>query len=249
MLIRNRFLHARLVVFRPIVADLYLKQTLSTQNEPTKEKSLSHHLISRCATLCFDTAHEMIDVLYSNMNLNTATGPVPAWWFGVLCKSFQSSHASEHTRQTLLTLRYLVVHTAATVLLAERLRPVETHAESRDKQAQALSWNRAMEILRSYSRIGESAERCFAALEILSSKLQGGVDMEAETAKSPRRDAHMQDDFTTEPNSRGNANLHGNGMEGDAAWSFNLGTTDFDALDFDIDDLLWLNTSGVDVLL
>lgn len=198
----------------------------------------------------------MIDVLHSNMNLNTATGPVPAWWFGVLCKSFCSFDSHREPRE-FLTQRYLVVYTAATVLLAERLRPVEDCGQPEDKQAQAVSWNRAMEILQAYSRIGESAERCFAALEILSAKLQGGFDVDSQTAHSPRRDAHSQNrqvgvdmNYTTEANSSRNTNSqHASGMEGDAAWSFNIGAADFDGIDFDIDDLLWLNSSGVDVLL
>lgn len=113
-----------------------------------------------------------------------------------------------------------------------------------------------MEILQAYSRIGESAERCFAALEILSAKLQGGFDVDSQTAHSPRRDTHSQNrqvgvdmDYMTEASSSRNTNQHANGMDGDAAWSFNIGTADFDAIDFDIDDLLWLNSSGVDGLL
>lgn len=61
------------------------------------------------------------------------------------------------------------IYTAATVLLAARLRPVI--AEGVTEYSIADSWNHAIEILKAFQRLGQSAQRCVAALEILSKKV------------------------------------------------------------------------------
>lgn len=81
-----RYLQARMILFRPILADLYLRPQYSPDDVVSKESSLSHHVIVHCACLCFEAAHEMLDVLSTYLDLDTVTGPVPAWWFSVLCR-------------------------------------------------------------------------------------------------------------------------------------------------------------------
>jgi len=61
------------------------------------------------------------------------------------------------------------VYTAATVLLAARLRPVIATGIS--EYSIADSWAHAIEILKAFQRLGQSAQRCVAALEILSAKV------------------------------------------------------------------------------
>src|ERR1700728_1559939 len=61
------------------------------------------------------------------------------------------------------------IYTAATVLLAARLRPVI--ATGVPEYSIADSWAHAIEILKAFQRLGQSAQRCVAALEILSAKV------------------------------------------------------------------------------
>jgi hypothetical protein len=61
------------------------------------------------------------------------------------------------------------IYTAATVLLAARLRPVI--AEGVSGYSITDSWAHAIEILKAFQRLGQSAQRCVAALEILSKKV------------------------------------------------------------------------------
>lgn len=89
ILLLSRYLHARIILFRPILADLYLRPQYAKDDVVGKESSLSHHVIVHCACLCFEAAHEMLDVLFNNVDLDTVTGPVPAWWFSVLCMMLQ----------------------------------------------------------------------------------------------------------------------------------------------------------------
>ncbi|KAI9159141.1 Sorbicillinoid biosynthetic cluster transcription factor 2 [Paramyrothecium foliicola] len=146
VVLRARYLQARMVLFRPILADLYLKPQTATDNVLNKESSLSHHVIVQCARLCFEAAREMLDVLYDNFDFDTVTGPVPAWWFSVL-----------------------YVYTAATVLLSERLRSICGPSEV--SKSWADSWDRAIRLLGAYTLVGESAKRCMNALGLLSAKV------------------------------------------------------------------------------
>lgn len=83
------YLQARMILFRPILADRYLRPQYAKDDTLSKESSLAHHVIVHCACLCFETAHEMLDVLSNNFDFDTVTGPVPASWFSVLCMMFQ----------------------------------------------------------------------------------------------------------------------------------------------------------------
>lgn len=62
-----------------------------------------------------------------------------------------------------------VLYSAATVLLAERLQPT---GDSRPPD----SWEKALEMLRAYSRYGDSAKRCCTALEVLNTKVLNESD-------------------------------------------------------------------------
>lgn len=74
-----------MILFRPILADRYLRPQYAKDDTISNESSLAHHMIVHCACLCFEAAHEMLDVLSNNFDFDTVTGPVPAWWFSVLC--------------------------------------------------------------------------------------------------------------------------------------------------------------------
>lgn len=57
-----------------------------------------------------------------------------------------------------------VIYTAATVVLVERVRPV-------DDTQRPDSWDRAIKILKACSRVGEAAKRCVVALEMMDAKV------------------------------------------------------------------------------
>ena len=128
----TRYLQARMVVLKPIVTNFYIR--------PALDGSISDHVITACTSLCFDTAHEVVDVLHKHMDIENVLGLVPAWWYVVL-----------------------FVYTAATILLLERVRPLN---EPRPE-----SWAKAREILKACSRVGEAGKRCVAALEMFDAKI------------------------------------------------------------------------------
>ncbi|KAH8678470.1 fungal-specific transcription factor domain-containing protein [Xylariales sp. PMI_506] len=222
IVLRARYLHARIITLRPIVSDKYLKQspihTTPGSERPLApvEPSLSQQLVTQCATICFGAAHELIDVIYSNFNFDTVTGPVPAWWFAVL-----------------------FIYTAATVLLAERLRPVGTGTKSTGEGnsawSQEASWNKAMKLLQAYCRVGDSAKRCIAALEILSAKIQeDGPSKKQHDLEIPEGSA-AGDDIN-------NVLYNGPDAIGNVT-GMSQQVFEFEELDLNMDDVLWLNSS------
>lgn len=86
-------------------------------------------------------------------------GPVPAWWYSVLCMKSSTYPLLTLWHKHLL---YPNVYTAVTILLAKRIRP--EIGTSIKHHSNAVSWSRAIEIFKSYARIGNSARRCVAAL-------------------------------------------------------------------------------------
>lgn len=113
-----------MLVLRLIDAEFHLKQVKlnDLQEHLRTDKSVPQKLVEECFVLYFEAAHEAIDIFQPNLDLDTVTGPVPAWWFGVLCKKTISGH------EELSYSNNLVVYTAATALLVERLRPTDPSA-------------------------------------------------------------------------------------------------------------------------
>ncbi|UNI24980.1 hypothetical protein JDV02_010693 [Purpureocillium takamizusanense] len=220
IVLRARYLQARIVVLRPILADYYLKLINLKNVQAARDTGLSQHLIVKSAELCFEAAHEMIDVLYDRFDLTTVTGPVPAWWFAVL-----------------------FVYTAATVLLAERLRPIDHRPEASGAWRGDRSWHRAIELLKAYSRVGQSAERCVAALGILSSKIPSASLYNHGNGDNLQSLVDVQVGGRSGSSSVENAFGQQNATDNELNFQF-----DFSNLDFDIDDMFWLNTSAAGII-
>ncbi|PYH97628.1 hypothetical protein BO71DRAFT_481081 [Aspergillus ellipticus CBS 707.79] len=105
-----RLLHARILLFRPILSQFCLPQSHPASSPAGLQDSLTHRTVIQCSNLCLGAAHDIIELIYTNLDL-----------------------------------------TAATVLLAERIRPVI--AVGITTYSNALSWTRAIEILSAYARI------------------------------------------------------------------------------------------------
>ncbi|KIY01104.1 uncharacterized protein Z520_02656 [Fonsecaea multimorphosa CBS 102226] len=217
IVLQARYLQARIAVLRPVLADYYLKPVSSRLRPQLRECSLSQHLINQSAALCFEAAHEMIDVLYARFDFETVTGPVPAWWFAVL-----------------------FIYTAATVLLAERLRPIDNGTHHSARGSENVSWDKAIELLKAYARVGQSAERCNAALGILSAKIQAATQTAGTRGASYEVAVH---EGSASAVATAGAELGQPRLDEDLAFP-----VDFGDMDFNIDDMLWLNTSAAEII-
>ena len=121
------------------------------------------------------------------------------------------------------------IYTAATVLLAARLRP--TPGSDGSDYSISYSWDHAIQVLKSFERLGHSAQRCVAALEILSAKVLKFDSTRGNTVATPQHQARLESD--TSPKL---ANL------GEHMVDF-----DFRGIEVDLSDMSWLNILPVDL--
>jgi hypothetical protein len=146
--LRSRYLHTRILLFRPILSRFCLTQPdttypLSSSAQNMEHESLPQHLALACSNLCLRAAHDAIHLIYSNLDRENITGPVPQWWNCIL-----------------------FTYSAATILQAARLRPMASSSYNIDT-----SWNHALEIIRSFEPLSPLVQRCVLALEILADKI------------------------------------------------------------------------------
>ncbi|KAE9376680.1 hypothetical protein N431DRAFT_400970 [Stipitochalara longipes BDJ] len=201
---RARYLHARILLFRPVLSRFCLLEPTSVNSGTVLDESLTQRMVLQCSTLCLTAAHQMIELIHSNLASDRMTGPLPAWWYCVL-----------------------YIYTAATVILAAHLRPViETDIS---EYSTTKSWDHAIELLKSFGRMGQSAQRCVAALEILSTKISRKVSVDTtDQLQHSQRQTAPFDPVLSGPDT--DLNL-------DEFSGF-----DFSGVELDLSDMSWLNS-------
>ena len=118
-----------------------------TSDSPDHYDSLQSRVVEQSASLCVDTAKDLISILLEYQTDDGTVGLLPAWWY-----------------------RVYYVYTAATVLIAANLRP-----ETFPATVLGTAWSQSMSVLKAHEKFGHSARRCVAALHMLTSKfLQDG---------------------------------------------------------------------------
>ncbi|KAL4814443.1 fungal-specific transcription factor domain-containing protein [Aspergillus spinulosporus] len=142
VVLRARFLHVRMLLFRPILSKYCIARDLPSDPLISLTDSFPQRVALQCSIICVNVAREVIELIHTNIPSDGTSGPLPAWWYNIL-----------------------YVYTAATVLVASRLCP--SVLEEVTEAAITRSWNCALEILRKYQSYSTSARRCVAALEIL----------------------------------------------------------------------------------
>ncbi|CAG7946564.1 unnamed protein product [Penicillium salamii] len=156
VVLRVRFLHARILLYRPTVISYCMHGAALTadcaaENDSSfasDECSLPEKMMSQCARTSFDLAHDLIEIFDQHLHLETLLGPLPNWWYSVL---------------------YL--YNATMMILVERfLESKKVTPDALESKAER-TWHKALRILRSYGSIADSALRCIAVLEIFSERL------------------------------------------------------------------------------
>ncbi|RDW76781.1 transcription factor domain-containing protein [Aspergillus mulundensis] len=142
VVLRARFLHVRMLLFRPILSKYCTSRDAATDPLISLTDSFPQRVALQCSIICVNVARDIIDLIYGNIPSDGTSGPLPAWWYNIL-----------------------YVYTAATVIIASRLCP--PILEEVTEAVITRSWNYALEILRKYQSYSTSARRCVAALEIL----------------------------------------------------------------------------------
>ncbi|KAF4964594.1 hypothetical protein FSARC_7500 [Fusarium sarcochroum] len=220
MSIVNRFLHARILLLRPILSRFCLTQS-PLDNKPMDD-NLQARVVQQGAMFCVTTAQNMITTLVKHQTPDSTVGLLPAWWY-----------------------RVYYVYSAATVLIAAKLRPDVFSAVELGR-----SWGQAISVLKAHEQFGQSARRCVAALHILSSKIlqatpRGGSP--GHEAASNNRISHRTGEGI-QPGVPRNliSNIEAPDLVQQLAEEFETPMPDFNPQDFadfdlDVNDMSWLN--------
>ncbi|KAL2809432.1 putative C6 transcription factor [Aspergillus granulosus] len=142
VVLRARFLHVRMLLFRPILSKYCTARELAPDPLISLHDSFPQRVALQCSVICVKVAQEVIGLIHRNIPADGTSGPLPAWWYNTL-----------------------YIYTAATVLIASYLCPAIV--EEVTEASITASWDTALEILRKYQSYSTSARRCVAALEIL----------------------------------------------------------------------------------
>ncbi|CZR44333.1 uncharacterized protein FPRO_14094 [Fusarium proliferatum ET1] len=215
VILRMRFLHARILLMRPVLSRFCLTQ--SPQDKKPMDDNLQARVVQQGAMFCVTTAQDMINTLVKHQTLDGTVGLLPAWWY-----------------------RVYYIYSAATVLIAAKLRPDVFSAVEIGR-----SWGQAISVLKAHEQFGQSPRRCVAALHILSSKI-----LQATPRGSPGRE-------TTNTNRLGEGNNPGLPQQPmpnmqvpdlvqQLAEEFQTPIPDFNpqelaAFNLDVNDMSWLN--------
>lgn len=136
-----RYLHVRILLYRPALSKLVAAQDSSQQRR--EGSTLASSLRLQASVLCVQAAIDAIEHIRSRLPASvSAIGSLPAWWYNVL-----------------------YIYTAATVLLAAiRCPPLKEHVHS---ERILESWRGAVVILRRYRAFSSSVRKSITALEML----------------------------------------------------------------------------------
>ena len=233
MTIFYRFLHVKVLLLRPILSRFVTSSDTKPDETTAVPGSLPYRIALQCSVVCVKTAQEAIEHIHSRLPAGpNDVGPLAAWWFNVL-----------------------FIYTAATVLVAARLRSALVSEISEDAIAQ--SWQHAIEILNRYEAFGASAQRVVATLQILYDKVP---ERYLHYRTQPQQDSTAGEDAqNTQPAPESSSGV------GSQSWSFpspwppnntkiddvavtqttgtdtNLGYFDNFDFNFDVNDVSWLN--------
>ncbi|KAJ5586648.1 hypothetical protein N7450_006435 [Penicillium hetheringtonii] len=171
IVLNARFLHVRILLFRPILSKYCsIRDNLTMNSLIPISDSFPHRVALQCSIICVRVAQESIEMIYNNVPADGTGGPLPAWWYNIL-----------------------YIYTAATVLIAGRLCPAIS-SEISDTSITS-SWNRALGILRKYQSYSFSAKRCVAALEniVVSEDQQPGEQINIQEKDSQNGPSVLND--------------------------------------------------------
>jgi hypothetical protein len=229
--IRSRYLHCRILIFRPVLSRFCLAQDELSSSVTKFEDSLPQRMALSCSILCLRAAHEMIEIMHNNMGSQATRGYVPIWWNAIL-----------------------YVYNSATVLQAARLHPVvETSVSDHNTET---SWKHALGILKKLQKFGSTAQRSLVALEILADKVTEAIaprgknetDASAATSLPTPTPSTWPNPSTGPPPTPTAVTVDAGDAEGSGIPFPGLGDPfDLAEFDFDLSDMSWLASTPVEL--
>lgn len=84
-----------MLLFRPILSKYSSMRDNPTVLSPISiNDSFPHRVALQCSIICVRVAQESIELIYNNVPADGTGGPLPAWWYNILCESLLSRGSS-----------------------------------------------------------------------------------------------------------------------------------------------------------
>lgn len=140
-----RFLHTRLMMFRPVLSFLFhgSRPINGSEQDSSMETAMLRSMLVKGVDLCTSAARELVDLITGYLGSTSDVLPPP--WY---------------------TVYY--IHCASIVLLIGRICP---QGPFRDEGALVMSWNKCLTFFQSYKSRSRSAKRCYKVLRALQDEL------------------------------------------------------------------------------
>ncbi|KAH8697701.1 putative fungal-specific transcription factor [Talaromyces proteolyticus] len=165
--LRARYIHLHLLLYRPIFTQLYSERNSTFQNLET-QSALYSYMCSKCATACVMAAIDLIHLIHETYQTNAAD----AWWYNGF-----------------------YVSTAAVVLLMSFSAPSMLDPLTMDKAREA--WREATAVLESMATFSRSASNTLQFLQAAYRQAvqQTGRDVDTSRPPNDMSQAHDQMDY------------------------------------------------------
>ena len=83
----DRFLHVRILLFRPTLSKYCaLRDNTGVHSLIARHDSFRHRVALQCSVICVRVAQETIKIIHDNVPVDGTGGPLPAWWYNILCE-------------------------------------------------------------------------------------------------------------------------------------------------------------------
>ncbi|KAL5343980.1 fungal-specific transcription factor domain-containing protein [Aspergillus crustosus] len=146
VILHTRFLHVRLIMFRPVLSALFnpsCPQPVESVTTDTIESAMRQSMLNKGVNLCASAACELAGLITRNLERGNDLLPPP--WYNVF-----------------------YIHSCSVVILISRLYCLP---RIQDQTSLVASWTKCLDFFRTYQSRSQSAARCRRIMEALQEKL------------------------------------------------------------------------------
>jgi hypothetical protein len=76
-----------MLLFRPILSKYCtVRDVTGSDSFVSLDDSFPRRIAWQCSAICVKAAQEIIELIYHNIPADGSAGPLPAWWYNILCE-------------------------------------------------------------------------------------------------------------------------------------------------------------------
>lgn len=77
-----------MLLFRPILSKYCTARDIAPADPLISlNDSFPQRVAQQCSVICVKVAQEVVDLIHNNIPADGTSGPLPAWWYNILCET------------------------------------------------------------------------------------------------------------------------------------------------------------------